>query len=57
MVVVLKHRLIPRFLRIMNYFFKKYELIFNSTKSAIIKIKNHNKINIPSEKLLNIPIE
>lgn len=44
MVVVLKHRLIPRFLRIMKYYFTKYELIFNPNKSAIIKIKNHKKI-------------
>lgn len=57
MVVILKHKHLPKFLRIMKYKFDKYSLIFNAKKSAITQIKNHNKINLPEKSLLNIPIE
>jgi len=35
MVVILKHKHLPKFLRIMKYKFDKYSLIFNAKKSAI----------------------
>lgn len=56
MVVIMKHKYLPKFLRIMKFYFDKYSLIFNAKKSAITCIKNHNKIKLKSESLLEIPI-
>jgi len=44
LVVIIKHKFLPRFLKIMAFYFKKYSLIFNAKKSAISCIKNHKKI-------------
>jgi len=56
MVIIMKHKYLPRFLKIMAFHFKKYALIFNAKKSAITCIKNHKKITFKSNLLLNIPL-
>ena len=53
MVIVIEHSIIPDFLYVLIQNFKKFSLIFNAKKSAIVNIKNHNSEH-PPEEIYNI---
>ena len=54
MVVIIDHRHIPKFLKVLKSKFDSFSLIFNAKKSAISNIRNHAELH-SEEDVLNIP--
>ena len=54
MVVIIDHRHIPKFLKVLKSKFDSFSLIFNAKKSAISNIRNHAELH-SDEDVLNIP--